>query len=441
MPLAASSDSPQNTFCAEQDESRKLSTQARPLTALLTMQSQPEIQRVATELLASKGLRLISCNSVQTLWAGYGHICQIKASSNNTGALQSLIFKYVSPPSSKNNKNVHSPAEGHIRKILSYQVEQYFYTSLAPEMSKEIAVASCLAGVSTVAQGASTTGMVMDDLRESFPVAGEKRAELNDTQVYAALQWLANFHGFWWSRAGEVRRAARVRPPLEHFKQHKSAELGPQTGVWLNGGYTYLATRRKEYDELKMDEDSEWSSALCEPVGSGGASVAELAAGLLSSSAARGYQTLIHGDVKSENLFTTIKGDAVAFFDFQYVGLGFGVCDLAKLFTCSVPLSMLVDDDEALPTASTLEMQQGEETLLRKYHDQLQRTSGKRYDWSLFLRHWETALVDWLRFQASWGFWGNSGWLQARVRSILGGTEWLAWIKSAYTASERNWRN
>lgn len=405
------------------------------------MGSQPEVQRVATELLASKGLRLISCNSVQTLWAGYGHICQVKACSNNTGASQSLIFKYVSPPSSKSNKNVRSPDEGHTRKILSYQVEQYFYTYLAPQMPKEIAVASCLASVNTAANGANAVGMVMNDLRDPFPVAGEKRVELNDTQVYAALRWLANFHGFWWSRADEVRRAARIRPPLEHFKQHNSTELGPQAGVWLNGGYTYLATRRKEYDGLKMDEDSEWSSALCEPGGSGKTSVAELAAEFLSSSAARGYQTLIHGDVKSGNLFITTKGDAVAFFDFQYVGLGHGVCDLAKLFTCSVPLRMLVGDDEALPTASTLEMQQGEEILLRKYHDQLQRTSGKRYDWSLFLRHWETALVDWLRFQASWGFWGNSEWLEARVRSILGGAEWPAWIKSAYTASERNWRN
>ncbi|KAK5093337.1 hypothetical protein LTR70_004708 [Exophiala xenobiotica] len=405
------------------------------------MQSQPEIRGVATELLASKGLRLISCNSVQTLWAGYGHICQIKACSNNTGVSQSLMFKYVSPPSSKSNKNVRSLDEGHIRKIFSYQVEQYFYTYLAPQMPNKIAVASCLASVNTTAKGANTIGMVMNDLRDSFPVAGEKRAELNETQVHAALKWLAGFHGFWWSRADEVRRAARVRPPLEHFKQHKSTELGPQAGIWLKGGYTYLATRRKEYDGLKMDEDSEWSSAFCEPGGSGETSVAELAAGFLCSSAVREYQTLIHGDVKSENLFTTIKGDAVAFFDFQYVGLGLGVCDLAKLFTCSVPLRMLVDDDEAIPTASTLEMQQGEETLLRKYHDQLQRTSGKRYGWSLFLTHWETALVDWLRFQASWGFWGNTEWLEARVRSILDDAQWLAWIKSAYEASERDWRN
>jgi len=155
----------------------------------------------------------------------------------------------------------------------------------------------------------------------------------------------------------------------------------------------------------------------------------------LSSSAVRGHQTLIHGDVKSENLFTTTAGDAVAFFDLQYVGLGLGVCDLAKLFTCSVPRRMLVDSgDEVLSTASKLEMQEGEETLLRQYHDQLQRTSNRRYDWSMFVKHWQTALVDWLRFQASWGFWGNSEWLEARVRSILGDEEWLAWIKRAPAA-------
>jgi len=420
----------------EHDRSQSLSTQARPSTTVSRMQPQPDIQRVATELLASKGLRLISCSSVQTLWAGYGHICHLRASSDSTGATKSLIFKYVSPPSSKKNKGGQLPDEGHIRKILSYQVEQYFYTRLAPQMPKEIAVASCLASVNTVAGGGdNTTGMIMDDLRDSFPVAGEKRAELNDTQVHAALQWLASFHGFWWSRDDEVRRVACISPPLEHFKQHKSTELGPQAGVWLNGGYTYLATRRKEYADLKLDEDSEWSSALCEPARSSEASIAELAAALLSSSAVRGHQTLIHGDVKSENLFTTTAGDAVAFFDLQYVGLGLGVCDLAKLFTCSVPRRMLVDSgDEVLSTASKLEMQEGEETLLRQYHDQLQRTSNRRYDWSMFVKHWQTALVDWLRFQASWGFWGNSEWLEARVRSILGDEEWLAWIKRAPAA-------
>lgn len=319
--------------------------------------------------------------------------------------------------------------EGHIRKILSYQVEHYFYTHLAPRMPREITVASCLTSIQQSVGPSNTIALMLTDLRDTFPVAGEKRAELNETQVDAALRWLASFHGFWWSNADEVRRLARVRPPLEHFKQHQSTDLGHQAGIWLNGGYTYLATRQKEYMDLEADISSEWSAALCIPVRPGTSSIANLAASLLSSSATQAWQTLIHGDVKSENFFTTAEGDAVAFYDFQYVGLGLSVCDLAKLFTCSVPLRMLVDDG-VLPAAPKLEMQRGEENLLRAYHDQLQRRSEKAYPWNLFIRHWETALVDWLRFQASWGFWGNSEWLETRVRSILADREWLVWLEN-----------
>lgn len=59
--------------------------------------------------------------------------------------------------------------------------------------------------------------------------------------------------------------------------------------------------------------------------------------------------------------------------------------------------------------------------------------SGKIYNWIIFLRHWETALVDWLRFQASWGFWGYSEWLEARVRSIIADQAWKNWLEQAFT--------
>lgn len=133
------------------------------------------------------------------------------------------------------------------------------------------------------------------------------------------------------------------------------------------------------------------------------------------------YQTLIHGDVKSENLFTSRSGEEIAFYDFQYVGLGLGVCDLAKLFTCSAPLDMLVGNEDV---PHVLEMQDGEKELLQRYWKNLEEISKKEYKWEVFVQHWEIALIDWLRFQASWGFWGNTEWLEARVRSILKNEQW-----------------
>ena len=102
---------------------------------------------------------------------------------------------------------------------------------------------------------------------------------------------------------------------------------------------SYLATRQQEYSNLSRDTSSEWSSTLTH----GRPSVAESASHALSpeNPDVQAYITIIHGDVKSENLFSTRDGRAVAFYDFQYVGLGLGVCDLAKLFTCSVPVGIL----------------------------------------------------------------------------------------------------
>jgi len=335
-----------------------------------------------------------------------------------------MIMKYISPPAPNRNRPQN---EGHLRKILSYQIEQYFYTHLAPQMPSNIAVASCLFSIDDKSCS-NATAMIMTDLSQNFPVPGEKCGLLNKTQVYAAIDWLATFHGFWWSKAHSFDRSKLCRPPLEHFEQTKSTKM--DGGVWLNGGYTYLATRQDEYHGLSTS-NSEWHAPLCTPLirFEGQPTVAEIVARFLAPSVNNSnggpiskYETLIHGDVKSENLFTTAHGDAVAFFDFQYVGLGLGVCDLAKLFTCSLPKQMLSADEYEIKMGSN------EKQLLRYYLNKLEQVSEREYEWTVFLRHWEIALVDWLRFQASWGFWGNTEWLEGRVRSILKDEEWIAFF-------------
>ncbi|CAG8974992.1 hypothetical protein HYALB_00011176 [Hymenoscyphus albidus] len=444
------------------------------------MSAAESIQSIASALLAQKSLSLVSWQPIQTLWAGYGQICRVIASpdlasksildsspiciappasvfdssstsgvtsiassekstpleSDNSTPLefQSWILKYIAPPSTK-----RSGDEGHVRKILSYHIEQYFYTYLANQMPADIPVATCLASIksdstssanSNVSSGnPNVTAMLLTDLRAGFPVAGEKRSELNEIQVHAALNWLAKFHGFWWARVEKFDREDLARPPLDEVKRGKEGSID---GVWLNGGYTYLATRRSEYAFLMEEEDSEWSQALCLATDGEKLSLAERVAVALAprvdgQGSLSNYVTLIHGDVKSENLFTTRSGDQVAFYDFQYVGLGLGVCDLAKLFTCSVPLRML--GDSAIP--DKLPMQNGEKVLLERYQKQIEASSGKKYPWDVLVKHWESALVDWLRFQASWGFWGNTEWLEARVSYILSDAEWSAWLDRA----------
>nr|POE51671.1 hypothetical protein CFP56_25878 [Quercus suber] len=377
--------------------------------------------RVADFILNPLGWNVSSCTVIQTLWAGYGQICRLQAlpsnPTRNSDKPRSLILKYVAPPRSKANL---SQDEGHLRKLISYQVEQHFYVHLAPTMSSENAVAHCWGHV----QEADCMATILTDLREDYPVVPAHRGELSEAQVHAALRWLATFHGHWWKRRQEFQLDDLRLPPLEETKLSKNGHIGKRDGVWLNGGYTYvpqlfperyfdsgttlthtgsyLATRRAEYDLLKTDESSSWATALCRASPVHSQSIAELVAAILSpspSSSTSRYQTLIHGDVKSENLFSTSTHSQVAFFDFQYVGLGLGVCDLAKLFTCSVPMEMLTTknvEDAAV-------MDSGERYLLEQYREMVQEVSGITYDWHVLEMHWNTALVDWLRFQASWG--------------------------------------
>lgn len=387
-------------------QSRCASSNLQSPATTAKMTGSDKIKEVASQLLSAKGLRLVSYTTIQSLWAGYGHICRLSAvpaSDLSTDLPKhepiSLILKYISPPATNPNE---PQKEGHLRKILSYQIEQYFYTNLAPQLPKNIAVAECLSSSDKKSDTNASTAMIMTDLRQAFPVAGEKRAELSETQVHTTIDWLASFHGFWWDKAKSFESSKLGLPPLQHFEQTKT--MTANQGVWLNGGYTYLATRRDEYDDL-CSSSSEWAAALCTRSShmKDAPSIAEIVARSLSPIADGSkegpiseYETLIHGDVKSENLFTTTDGDSVAFVDFQYVGLGLGVCDLAKLFTCSVPEHMLAN-----PTSKSIGMGPGEEKLLKRYLDKITQKSGKEYEWDIFVQHWERALVDWLRFQVS----------------------------------------
>ncbi|KAF7559171.1 hypothetical protein G7046_g4972 [Stylonectria norvegica] len=398
------------------------------------MSSSHEPRRVAEIMLSWLNLNLVSCTELESLWAGYGHICAIKASAPDDevaarvrhlcggpikGASDTfhLILKLIAPPA-------QSGDEGHLRKMLSYEVEQCFYEEITPGLRSDVAVAQCLASTRNMQGKASSetlrglTATLMTDLRPAFPVAGGKRLALSPDQIHAAVEWLAKFHSDSWKLLPDTL-SNFLLPPLEEAQRRKHSPSDGGRKLWLNGGYTYLATRRQEYNSLAQDRSSEWCEAFCKVSPGSTLSVADDVADFLTPKG-RPFETYIHGDVKSENLFTTKTGDEVAFFDFQYAGLGLGVCDLAKLFTCSVPLNMITHGEQ-LPKLAR--MNEGERVLLERYRKVLleNRPPEKQhfdYKWEDLVRHWETALVDWCRFQQSWGSWGNTEWLTARADDI-----------------------
>lgn len=373
---------------------------------------------------------IVDCQQLQALWSNYGHVYAIRASSQvelrasgSRSAVAKLILKVIQPPVDC------ARDESFLRKILSYQVEQCFYQDFAPKLRSFVSLATCIATTSHVStrndRNAQTPiAMLMTDLREEFPVAVFRHKSLSNSQVNAAIRWLALFHSCSRTIVQPIDLDTFVSAPLAESKKPGFDLFTGKRALWRNGGYTYLETRQQEYKQLADNNSSEWSTFFCMPVADTEHTIAELAAGYLKPSG-RSFESLVHGDVKSENMFSSLNGDVVAFFDFQYVGIGLGVCDLAKLFTCSVPQHELCNG----PIPHRLPMCAGEEALLRAYLAAQHPPSMLDLPgWTEFCRQWETALVDWCRFQASWGFWGNTDWLAARVRYITGEGGWLQWV-------------
>ena len=143
--------------------------------------------------------------------------------------------------------------------------------------------------------------------------------------------------------------------------------------------------------------------------------------------------TLLHGDVKGENILfnanpyaqnkrkgkTAVRAGSnptlqCALYDLQYVGLGIVTLDLVYFLGTSVDRSLLSPSFE--------------KELLQVYHTALvhaisSHADGRQhtYDFDLFWKHWELAIVDWYRFMAGWGFWGNDAWVESRAREIVSG--------------------
>lgn len=91
----------------------------------------------------------------------------------------------------------------------------------------------------------------------------------------------------------------------------------------------------------------------------------------------------------------------MAFFDFQYVGFGCGLSDVAKLFTCSVERDLLLLDDEEEEDGENDEeermamgMGKGEERLLKHYQHILENVSGKKYSWEVLVMHWYVVFIS-----------------------------------------------
>jgi hypothetical protein len=320
-----------------------------------------ELQWVAEAAGAKRARRR---ERIQSLWSGYGEIFRVELSE---GKVETAVVKWVKPPARARGATGDA---SHVRKCRSYQVETAFYRTFAAQCDAACRVPRLLDARS----GKDQWLFVLEDL----DAAGfsERTSDPEGTELHACLGWLASFH-------------ARF--------------LGvPPVGLWRTGTYWHLATRP---DELARIDDR----ALRE------------AAPLLDRKlSACTFQTLVHGDAKPDNFCfarratarTGGEGGAVAAVDFQYVGGGCGMKDVAYLLSGGSSNAA-----EALEAAH-----------LDTYFELLRAAVAAvavDVDVEALEREWRTlypiARADYHRFLAGWAreHWRRDAYAQRLTRDVL----------------------
>ncbi len=314
-------------------------------------------------VLAATGAKTVASTEViQSLWSGYGEIVRLTLEGS---IYPSVILKHIKLPQEGAHPRGWNTDLSHRRKVYSYQVEAHWYQNYAKRCGSDCPVPNCLA----VQAAENETLLLLTDLdAEGFDVRKET-VELED--IYACLEWLANFHSQFLN--------------------------SPADDLWECGTYWHLDTRP---DELAALEDNALKQA------------AHLIDQRLRQSQ---YQTLVHGDAKLANFCFTANAPrpGVAAVDFQYVGRGCGMKDVAYF----VGSCLYEEECEAL-----------QDTLLDFYFTALRQSLRARQpgidpieveqEWrELYAYAW----ADFHRFLKGWspGHWKINSYSESLTRSVV----------------------
>tara|TARA_R110002049_G_scaffold50370_3_gene143078 strand:+ start:119573 stop:120592 length:1020 start_codon:yes stop_codon:yes gene_type:complete len=219
---------------------------------------------------------------IQSLWSGYGQIMRVGL---NGAEVPSVVVKHVRPPQRANQPRGWNTQQSHQRKLHSYQVESKWYRDWAERLDETCRVARCF----FVDSDNDEHLFVLEDLDASG--FHQRFASQNLSQIRSGLRWLANFHATFLSE-----RRSRLFP----------------SGLWPCGTYWHLATRPDEFAELRDGEPLKRHAAEIDK--------------RLSQCQ---YGTIVHGDAKVANFCFSDANGSVAAVDFQYVGGGCGMKDVA----------------------------------------------------------------------------------------------------------------
>lgn len=275
---------------------------------------------------------------IQQLWSGYGKILRIGLEGTE---VESVIVKHVQLPSYKHHPRGWNTDIGHQRKLKSYQVETNWYKRYSKKSLARLP--HCLA----IETQEDEVLMVLEDLDEAgYPL---RKRGLTWEEISAVLAWLAQFHASYLGQRPE--------------------------GIWEIGTYWHLDTRPQELEVLNDQQLKEAAPLIDQKLNS------------------CTYQSFVHGDAKLAN-FCFAKDGQVAGVDFQYVGGGCGMKDVAYF------VGSCLNDRES-------ERLEGQ--ILDTYFQHLQtelgeRNEGLEKEWRSLYR---VAWADFHRFLKGWspGHW------------------------------------
>ena len=185
------------------------------------------------------GFKLVSSTQIASLWSNYGHIYRLKLSTEP----KSLILKSIHPPA------VDDPDESHLRKLLSYDIERWFYQNLASRLPVFVKLAQCYL-FPNAEDGEHN--LLLEDLSAAYPFPAS--GSLDRDATLCVLQWLAGFHGTFFRvhRQRNADKLTLVPPP----KEWTVTEGATSHGVWQRGTYFYLGTRREELEDMDKRQHS-----------------------------------------------------------------------------------------------------------------------------------------------------------------------------------------
>ncbi|MEE9335507.1 MAG: phosphotransferase [Granulosicoccaceae bacterium] len=245
--------------------------------------------------------------TLQSLWSGYGSIIRV---TTNSAAYPTLIVKHIQAPKTQQYRGTPGASNwqgkaSNTRKLHSYQVEANWYRHFAKGCAAQCVMPELL----YLHEDAGYQLIVMSDLDVHYP---DRYSVLPIEFAKVCLQWLARFHADHLGNAGE--------------------------GLWSTGCYWHLETRQGELQAMAGGPLKEAAYALDEAL------------------AHCSNKTLVHGDAKVANFCFDSLEPSVAAVDFQYVGVGCGMKDVAYFMGSCLSAEQCSDSEAELLQAYFTEM-------------------------------------------------------------------------------------